>query len=144
MASDDVPPCTGTAGFVTLIALHSTLPDIKDEAVPLEAPTSGEPAGLFRLETFAPFLEGEFLLLRGNEWVPVILAEASPVGGYRPLECEKFSLIFATGPEKPLQQGIHEFRHESLGNFELFITPVRSPDRDRCWYEASVNRETGS
>jgi hypothetical protein len=107
----------------------------------LEVPKPEEPARFLRLETFAPFLGGEFNLLRGNEWVTVQLAEASPVGGYRPIECEKFSLIFAAGPEKPLQQGIHGFKHETLGDFELFITPVMSPHRDLNWYEASINRE---
>jgi hypothetical protein len=107
----------------------------------LEIPKPEEPARFLRLETFAPFSGGDFDLLRGDEWVSVRLAEANPVGGHRPNECEKFSLIFTAGPEKPLQQGIHGFRHESLGDFELFITPVMSPDRDLNWYEASINRE---
>ncbi|MDB6079400.1 MAG: hypothetical protein JWO82_3147 [Akkermansiaceae bacterium] len=110
----------------------------------LEVPKPGEPARFLRLDTFAPFLGSEFHLLRGNEWVTVRLAEANAVGGYRPIECEKFSLIFTAGPEKPLQQGIHAFRHETLGDFELFITPVRSPDHGLNWYEASINREIGS
>lgn len=109
----------------------------------LEIPKPEESARLLRLETFAPCLGSDFKLLRGDEWVTVRLAEASPVGGYRPIECEKFSLIFTAGPEKPLQQGIHGFKHETLGDFELFITPVMSPDRELNWYEASINREIG-
>lgn len=107
----------------------------------LDHSKSEEATRLFHLATFTPHLGGEFTLLRGGEWVKVSLAEASPVGGHRPIECEKFSLIFAAGPEKPLQQGIHEFRHDALGAFELFITPVMSSDREMCWYEASINRE---
>lgn len=110
----------------------------------LEVPKPGEPARFLRHETFAPFLGGGFHLSCGGEWMPVTLAEASPVGGHRPIECEKFSLIFTAGQEKPLQQGIHAFRHGTLGDFELFITPVMSADRDLLWYEASINRETGS
>jgi hypothetical protein len=94
------------------------------------------------LETFVPHLGGGFTVLRGDEWMALDLAEATPVGGHRARECEKFSLIFAAGPGKPLQQGIHEFRHGALGTFELFITPVISPAHDVSWYEASVNRET--
>lgn len=109
----------------------------------LEFPKSEEAARFLRLNTFAPFVGGEFNLLRGDEWLTLRLAEASPIGGHRPVECEKFSLIFTAGPEKPLQQGIHDFRHEILGDFELFITPVASPERDVNWYEASINREIG-
>jgi len=109
----------------------------------LDVPNPGEPASFLRLETFAPFSGSEFSILRGSEWIPARLAEATPVGGYRPIECEKFSLIFAANPGKPLHQGIHGFMHETLGEFELFITPVASPDRDLNWYEASINREAG-
>ncbi|WP_345714466.1 DUF6916 family protein [Luteolibacter yonseiensis] len=107
----------------------------------MEVPKPEEPARFLRLETFAPFVGDEFNLSRGNDRVTMRLAEASPVGGHRPVECEKFSLIFTAGPERPLQQGIHGFRHETLGDFELFITPVMSPDHDLNWYEASINRE---
>lgn len=96
-----------------------------------------------RLQTFFPQVDTEFSVLRGSEWVTLKLAEAKANG--KPVDDggEKFSLIFAAGPENPLQQGIHEFQHPVLGAFELFITPVMCPHRDLRWYEAVINRESG-
>lgn len=97
---------------------------------------------LLRLQTFAPLVESEFQVMRGSEWVTVTLTEAkdkrrSPAGSG---EGEQFSLIFSAGSEKPLQQGLHEFEHPDLAQFELFITPVMCSHRDLRWYEAVINR----
>jgi hypothetical protein len=106
--------------------------------------TSSSIDELLRLQTFTPHVGSEFLVLRGSEWVPVMLAEAKdhrrkPAS---PSAAEQFSLIFTAGTEKPLQQGIHEFEHPDLARFELFITPVMCPHPDVRWYEAVINRET--
>jgi hypothetical protein len=98
---------------------------------------------LLRLEVFAPHLNADFDVRRGTEWVSVKLTEAQAAAGHRPVAGEKFSLIFSGGREKPLQQGIHEFEHESLGAFELFITPIMSALPDQRLYQAVINREKG-
>ena len=99
---------------------------------------------LLRLQTFAPHVGSEFLVFRGSEWVPVTLGEAKDhrrkLGSTG--AAEQFSLIFAAGTEKPLQQGLHDFEHPDLARFQLFITPVMCPHPDVRWYEAVINRET--
>lgn len=97
---------------------------------------------IFQLDAFAPHLAEEFSVLRGAEWVTVTLAEATASYGHQPVVGESFSLIFTAGPEKPLQQGIHEFQHAVLGRFELFITPVMSAHAELRCYQAVINRQT--
>ena len=99
---------------------------------------------LLRLQTFAPHVGSEFLVLRDSEWVPVMLGEAkdhrrNPAS---PGAAELFSLVFTAGTEKPLQQGLHDFEHPDLARFQLFITPIMCPKPEVRWYEAVINRET--
>jgi hypothetical protein len=102
---------------------------------------------LLRLQTFTPHLGREFDVQRGGEWLSVALTEASPGHRHQPGKTEVFSLIFTAGPEQPLQQGIHDFRHPELGAFELFITPVMpkpgAAANGERFYEAVINRDTG-
>lgn len=95
-----------------------------------------------RLEVFSPHVGADFGVKRGNDLVKVQLTEGKPLRGHQAVTCEKFSLLFTGGLEKPLQQGMHEFEHDMIGAFELFITPVQSPKPDLRWYEAIINRES--
>jgi len=99
---------------------------------------------LLRLEAFAPYAGGEFSVRRGSERITLSLGESKPLGGHQAGLREKFSLLFVGRDDKPLQQGMHEFSHPELGEFELFITPVWSPAAAERWYEAIINRETMS
>ncbi|HBB87038.1 MAG TPA: hypothetical protein DC047_05435 [Blastocatellia bacterium] len=52
---------------------------------------------------------------------------------------ERFSVVFR-GPKEPLLgQGTYSFRHEQMGQFVLFIVPMRQDD-DGTSYEAVFNR----
>ena len=93
-----------------------------------------------RLDVFAGHVGSMVRVQRGPEWVGLELREAVALGGHRPVEAEKFSLIFVGAGEKRLQQGMHAFDHPALSGFELFITPVMSPQAGECWYEAVINR----
>ena len=95
-----------------------------------------------RLEVFAPHVGTDFSVKRGSEAITLCLNEGKPLGGHLAAMREKFSLLFVGGTEKPLQQGTHEFDHPALGVFELFITPVMSPQSAGRSYEAIINRET--
>ena len=95
---------------------------------------------LLRLSVFAPLVESDFEVARGAEKVSLRLFQARKGMSHRDEVSECFSLIFAAGPEKPLQQGIHAFEHPQLGIFELFITPVTSTQKDFRHYEAVINR----
>lgn len=101
-----------------------------------------EIAELLRLETFAPHVGDGFSVLRGADWVVLNLEEAKSNDKQGQKSGFQFSLVFSAGPELPLQQGIHEFRHPVLRGFELFITPIMCPQRDLRWYEAVINRQS--
>jgi hypothetical protein len=101
-----------------------------------------EIAELLRLQTFAPHIGSGFSVLRGTDWVTLNLTEAKASGRQGKENGGNFSLVFSAGPEMPLQQGIHEFRHPVLGGFELFITPIMCPLREFRWYEAVINRQS--
>jgi hypothetical protein len=52
---------------------------------------------------------------------------------------ERFALVFR-GPGQPLlPQAIYRFEHDEMGEFTLFIVPVRQ-EEDGIYYEACFNR----
>ncbi len=53
---------------------------------------------------------------------------------------ERFSLIFRGPKAEPLEQRIHQFEHDGIGRFEMFIVPVVSRDTTRLYYEAIFDR----
>lgn len=53
---------------------------------------------------------------------------------------ETFSLIFSGSPSKLLPQQIHLFKHSSIGDMQLFITPVQSSTAKVIHYQAVFNR----
>ncbi len=97
---------------------------------------------LLRLQTFMPLLNTKFEVVRGSEWVTLELAEVKDYAETnKKAGLENFSLIFAAAPDKPLQQGLHDFEHPALGRFELFIVPVMCPQPDTRWYQAIIHRD---
>jgi hypothetical protein len=52
---------------------------------------------------------------------------------------QQFSLTFRGPKESFLGQGTREIRHEQLGDFPLFIVPIRE-DAQGYYYEAVFNR----
>jgi len=52
---------------------------------------------------------------------------------------EEFAIEFRGPLDKFLNQGPHNFSHEQMGQFELFIVPV-SQDAQGFYYEAVFNR----
>jgi len=52
---------------------------------------------------------------------------------------ERFALVFR-GPVQPLlSQAIYPFEHDEMGEFSLFIVPLRQDD-EGTYYEACFNR----
>ena len=52
---------------------------------------------------------------------------------------ERFAIDFR-GPKEPrLTQGMHRFAHDEMGDFDLFIVPLRH-DEHHIYYEAVFNR----
>lgn len=52
---------------------------------------------------------------------------------------EEFALEFRGPLEILLSQGIHNFSHDQMGRFEMFIVPIRQ-DKQGLYYEAVFNR----
>ena len=52
---------------------------------------------------------------------------------------EEFSLVFRSPLNMFLSQGVHNFTHEQMGQFELFIVPIRQ-DAQGFYYQAIFNR----
>lgn len=55
---------------------------------------------------------------------------------------DAFALTFSGPLATPLDSGIHTLHHPSLGSFELFSSPVDTPDGERT-YEIVVDRSVG-
>jgi hypothetical protein len=52
---------------------------------------------------------------------------------------DNFSLVFRGPNERPLPQMTYRLRNDSLGEFDLFVVPVRR-DVEGVYYEAVFNR----
>ena len=52
---------------------------------------------------------------------------------------EEFAVEFRGPLDKFLAQGPHNFSHEEMGQFELFIVPIKQ-DAEGFYYEAIFNR----
>ncbi len=53
---------------------------------------------------------------------------------------EKFSLLFRGPVAAALKQNTHTFAHADVGQFAMFIVPVRTRDANHAYYEAVFNR----
>ena len=52
---------------------------------------------------------------------------------------EEFAVVFRGPLDQFLGQGMRSFDHEKLGQFELFIVPIKQDDKG-YYYEAIFNR----
>lgn len=52
---------------------------------------------------------------------------------------EQFSLLFQAPQDVPIQQGMFRLEHDKIGEFDLFLVPVRK-DEQAFYYEAVFNR----
>jgi hypothetical protein len=72
-----------------------------------------------------------------NTPVELELTEVSELKIYP--QQEEFSLLFRGPLDTFLNQGVHPFSHDQMGQFELFIVPVRQ-DAQGFYYQAVFNR----
>jgi len=72
-----------------------------------------------------------------NTGVELELAEVSELKVYP--QQEEFVLLFRGPVDVFLGQGARNFSHDQMGQFELFIVPVRQ-DAQGFYYEAVFNR----
>src|SRR5215217_7725011 len=52
---------------------------------------------------------------------------------------EEFAIVFRGPSELFLDQGVRNFTHDQMGQFELFIVPIKR-DEQGVYYEAIFNR----
>jgi hypothetical protein len=88
-------------------------------------------------EIFSRYLNTPFRIALGDNTLEVELNTVSDLQ-LSPHQ-ERFALVFR-GPLQPLlNQGIYPFEHDEMGEFSLFIVPLRQDD-DSTFYEACFNR----
>ena len=89
-------------------------------------------------ENFAAQLNTNFRVQVGEaNAVDLILSEVSELKT-SPSQ-EQFSIVFRGPSDAYLGQGIRPFHHERMGQFDLFIVPIRQ-DEKGFYYEAVFNR----
>jgi hypothetical protein len=92
----------------------------------------------FTMQTFSEHLNTSFRIqMDGADAIEAQLIEVTD-NGTTPYQ-EQFSLVFRTPRDRPPQQGLYKIEHEKLGEFEMFLVPVRS-DKQGLNYEAVFNR----
>jgi hypothetical protein len=102
-----------------------------------------------RLGDFSPHLNTTFRALYAPEQsLELVLIEATDPDAHKevkPRRQERFTLLFRGGEKGALlRDGIYKFRHERMGEFDLYISPVHippvEPDEAGVYYEAVFNR----
>lgn len=92
-----------------------------------------------RRSDFEKHLGQEFTLALEDAELPLRLLEASPMGqASGNLERAPFALLFRGPKERPLNQGMFEFRHPEFGGMTLFLVPI-GPDAEGLCYEVVFN-----
>jgi hypothetical protein len=134
-----IASCTAlaaTASMKPVIALGSPF---RSRQVPLEE---------ISFLDFATKVNSRFMVLSESRALAELrLAAANPLRAERFAVAnsedgrnEKFSLLFMGGEITPLLSGIYDFEHESIGRFQMFISPVGQNETGSCRYEAVFNR----
>jgi hypothetical protein len=75
-----------------------------------------------------------------NTNVPLELTAVSELKVYP--QQEEFTVVFRGPSDMYLDQGVRYFSHDQMGQFELFIVPIRQ-DAQGFYYEAVFNRLRG-
>lgn len=89
-------------------------------------------------EAFSQQLNTKFQVhLDGNTSLELDLIEVSELKVHP--QQEEFTILFRGPLSALLSQGLGNFTHEQMGEFELFIVPIRQ-DHQGFYYEAVFNR----
>ena len=88
-------------------------------------------------EEFNRHANSKFHVQADENTVEVDLIEVSELKVYP--QQEEFTILFRGPSEVFLDQGVRSFKHEQMGEFELFIVPIKQ-DAEGFYYEAVFNR----
>src|SRR2546421_416258 len=89
-------------------------------------------------EEFSKHLNTKFRIrLNDNQTIDAELTEVSE--RLISTRQERFAIVFRASNEVLLEQGMHLFEHDRMGNFSLFVVPI-GRDEAGTYYEAVFNR----
>ena len=98
-----------------------------------------------KLSTFSDHVDTEFELELEDGTINLTMVEVKPIkqtvkgfGVPDMIRDDPFALLFRGPADQALPQRIYPFKHEKLGDFEMFIVPVGIDENGR-YYEALVN-----
>jgi hypothetical protein len=91
-------------------------------------------------EFFSPHVNSTFALGLGESSVELTLTKAQklPVHPFPGMMREPFSLLFRSSTPVVLPQRLYPFKHEALGNLDIFIVPI-ARDPQGIVYQALFN-----
>lgn len=96
---------------------------------------------------FASMVNTAFQVSADSRTVELLLVGAKPATPSRSTGAnsedggnEKFSLLFSGPVNNPLSQDTHNFEHQRIGRFQMFIVPVGPREPGHRYYEAVFNR----
>jgi hypothetical protein len=93
---------------------------------------------LLQHENFAPRLDTKFRVkIDETNAVDLVLTEVSELKT-SPRQ-EQFAIVFRGPLEMFLGQGLRQFEHDEMGQFNLFLVPINKDDNG-FYYEAVFNR----
>lgn len=82
---------------------------------------------------FEAVLDGQFVLVHAAGEIPLQLKEVRSLGAAYPGALrEPFALEFRSALAFRLPQGMYRLKHESLGEFELFLVQLAPRDGASC------------
>lgn len=88
-------------------------------------------------EEFSRHANSKFQVQADENTVEVDLIEVSELKVYP--QQEEFTILFRGPSDVFLDQGVRSFKHNQMGEFELFIVPIKQ-DAEGFYYEAVFNR----
>lgn len=88
------------------------------------------------LASFAPHVGTRFFVADVDDLL-LTLEEAVPIGAS---DDRSFSLVFVADGGAAAPQRTYAFRHESLGEFDMFIVPLGPGREGHMRYQAVFNR----
>jgi hypothetical protein len=96
---------------------------------------------------FAGMLNTAFRVVTDSRTVELRLVGAKPTAPSRSANVngedavnEEFSLLFSGPVSDPLTQNTHNFEHQRIGRFQMFVAPVGPLEPGHRYYEAVFNR----